>query len=158
MRVWGRFDLEWYNRHMRSTSLEKTQEIADSFVQEIQSEKEHATLFGLQGDLGSGKTTFVRSVARAFGIETAITSPTFVIEKIYKLDHPQFKHLIHIDAYRLESGKELKSIGWDDILADPHNLIFLEWPERVEGVLPEYIQTIKFMFIDETTRDIEYGS
>ncbi len=114
-----------------------------------------ALLVGLFGELGSGKTTFVKGVASALGIEESVTSPTFVIEKIYKLSKPPFKHLIHIDAYRLESGTELLHLGWKDILGDSGNVIFLEWPERVGEILPKGMMKLRFRFVDEYTREVE---
>lgn len=114
-----------------------------------------ATVIGLYGDLGSGKTAYTQAVAKALGVVETVTSPTFVIEKIYALESPEFKHLIHIDAYRLAKSEELKHLGWHDIIKDPANLILIEWPERVSEIMPaEHIQ-IKFNSIDPTTREIE---
>ena len=114
-----------------------------------------ATTIGLIGDLGAGKTTFVQGSARALGITDVITSPTFVIEKIYSLENQPFKHLIHIDAYRLQNAHELHVLGFEEILRDPGNLIFIEWPDKVKEALPETIKTLNFRFIDEKTREIE---
>ncbi|VAW13135.1 tRNA threonylcarbamoyladenosine biosynthesis protein TsaE, partial [hydrothermal vent metagenome] len=125
-----------------------------------------AFVVGLQGDLGAGKTTFTKSVAEALGVEGAVTSPTFVIEKIYKLpvrtphaggpEKETFSRLIHIDAYRLENGSELTSLGWEDIASDSQNIILIEWPEKVAEILPEDIYMMYFKFIDENTREVEY--
>ena len=125
----------------------------------------------MHGDLGSGKTTFVKSVAKAFGLENTVTSPTFVIEKIYSirtdgrqerptsngtgsLKNHNFENLIHIDAYRLKSGEELKTLGWEEISKNPKNIIFIEWPSNVSEIIPENTQEIHFKFIDENTREI----
>ncbi len=114
---------------------------------------QNATVVALEGDLGAGKTTFVKTVADIFGIRRTVTSPTFVIEKVYKLPKTEsFTHLIHIDAYRIGDGSELLSLGWKDILKNPGNIIFIEWPERVADVLPEGVLVIRFKFVDETTR------
>jgi tRNA threonylcarbamoyladenosine biosynthesis protein TsaE len=136
-----------------SHSLDDTKKIAETFLKNLKPQQT-ATLIGLYGDLGSGKTTFTQAAAKLLGVTETVTSPTFVIEKIYKLSHQHFTHLIHIDAYRLESGKELMSLGWQEIIRDPKNLIFLEWPEKVADILPETIQKIEFLFVDETTRRI----
>lgn len=113
-----------------------------------------ALLLGLLGDLGSGKTTFVKCVGRALGISETITSPTFIIEKIYKIDHSHFDHVIHIDAYRLEEPAELVHLGWQEIIDNPKNIILLEWPEKVLSILPESTSTINFKFINENEREI----
>jgi tRNA threonylcarbamoyladenosine biosynthesis protein TsaE len=140
----------------RSTSTHETQKIAFEFVAELRPHTTEATIVALQGDLGSGKTTFTQFVANTLHFEGAVTSPTFVIEKIYKLNNNQyFNHLIHIDAYRLESAHELETLGWKELTSDPKNLILIEWPEKVAEILPENIKKVHFKFIDETTRDIE---
>ncbi len=115
---------------------------------------EAATVVGLEGDLGAGKTTFFQGVAQEFGVDEHTTSPTFVIQKSYKLSGQPFHNLIHIDAYRLKSGAELLALGWKDILYDPHNLIFVEWPERVSEIMPKDAKILKLRFIDEKTRGI----
>jgi tRNA threonylcarbamoyladenosine biosynthesis protein TsaE len=117
-----------------------------------------ATVVALEGDLGSGKTTFVKAVAQVFGIQKTVTSPTFVVEKVYKIGlKNRFTHLIHIDAYRLEGGKELLTLGWKEILDNPENIIFIEWPERVADVLPERTKTIELRPVDETTRVLTFS-
>ena len=141
---------------MISKSLKETQKLAKEFVGNIKaSDKGLAFVVAMHGDLGSGKTTFVKAVAKAFGIENTVTSPTLVIEKIYKLENQEFDNLIHIDAYRLKSGEELKTIGWEEVSKNPKNIIFIEWPNNVEDILPESKQEIIFKFVDENTREIE---
>jgi tRNA threonylcarbamoyladenosine biosynthesis protein TsaE len=138
---------------MKSTSLTQTEQIANDFVATL-TPRTTATIVALHGDLGAGKTTFTQAVARTLGVTDTVTSPTFVIEKIYKLTHQHFSHLIHIDAYRLESGKELETLGWKEISEDPKNLIFIEWPEKVEDILPSTMKHIYFSHVDESTREI----
>lgn len=115
-----------------------------------------ATVVGMSGELGSGKTAFVKEVARVLGITEDITSPTFVIEKIYQLpanmNPTSFSHLIHIDAYRIEDSKELLVLGWDKIISDPKNLILVEWPENIKEILPASTSYIKCEFVDENSR------
>ncbi len=141
---------------MQSKSLSDTKQIAEEYLKQLPHGQTVAPVIGLRGDLGTGKTAFVQQIANILGITEAITSPTFVIEKIYKLDNPHYTHLIHIDAYRLEREQEILSLGWNEIIADPKNLIMIEWPEKVAGVMPEYTKYINFTFINDTTRDISY--
>ncbi|MEK9184690.1 MAG: tRNA (adenosine(37)-N6)-threonylcarbamoyltransferase complex ATPase subunit type 1 TsaE [Patescibacteria group bacterium] len=115
-----------------------------------------ATIVGLYGDLGSGKTTFVKALAKAYGITEHITSPTFVIMKSYNLIPNSYNLLIHIDAYRLKSGEELITLGWEKIISNPQNLICIEWPENVAYIIPKDHIVMKFTFVDENTREIEY--
>lgn len=112
----------------------------------------------LSGNLGAGKTTFTQALAQTLGVKETVNSPTFVIMKIYKLGKSQFskdwKHLIHIDAYRLENSEELKNLGWEEIISKKENLVVLEWPEKVQGILSKGAIKINFEFIDENTRRV----
>ena len=134
-------------------SLEETQTLAKQVVERLVP-ADTACILALQGDLGSGKTAFTKGIAKAFGVTEEVTSPTFVIEKVYQLTDQKFEHLIHIDAYRLESVDELRSLGWDEIASDPQNCIVLEWPEKVESIIPDTAHTLTFTFVDEDTRKI----
>jgi len=139
-----------------SKSLSDTEKIAKDFIEKISmGVYDTALVVGLYGDLGSGKTTFTQAIAKIFDIKEDITSPTFVIEKIYDIDHKAFLKLIHIDAYRLDSAKELLALDWEKILSNPRNIIFIEWPERVVDVLPKNHAKIFFKFLSENEREIE---
>ena len=143
-------------KKVHSKSPKETEKAAQDFVASLEKSKsrEQATVVGLYGELGSGKTTFMKSVARAFGVEEIVTSPTFVIQKSYPLKDKRFSNLYHIDAYRLTSGDDLLTLGWERVLGDPQNIIFIEWPEFISSALPASINTVMFETIDETTRDI----
>ena len=139
-----------------SKSLEDTEKIVRELVEkEFVKNDGGALIVGLYGDLGSGKTAFTQVVAKCLGVKETVTSPTFVIEKIYKLDNKNFDHLIHIDAYRLKSGDELLHLGWEEIAKNPKNIIFIEWPERVAEILPNNIKKIYFTFVGENSREIK---
>lgn len=116
-----------------------------------------ATLVTLSGGLGAGKTAFTQTIARAFGVVEPVTSPTFVLEKIYELPKGPFKRLVHIDAYRLNGVEELAPLGFDEVMRDPGNLILLEWPERVEGALPDPTARITFALHPDGSRTLSYG-
>lgn len=103
-----------------------------------------ATTLALSGDLGAGKTTFSQGIARALGVTEIVSSPTFVIEKIYDLRAQRWERLIHIDAYRLNGADELRILRWDELVRDPANLVLIEWPERVESAIPEDATRIRF--------------
>lgn len=131
---------------------------AASFARSLKRHPERATFVALSGELGAGKTTFVKIVARELGIERIITSPTFVLEKIYLLPEGQaFERLIHIDAYRLERGGDLMALGFDELMQDSGNLILLEWPERVESRLPRSAIPIKLIVRSDDARIVSYG-
>jgi tRNA threonylcarbamoyladenosine biosynthesis protein TsaE len=139
-----------------SKNLQETEEIARDFLEKLSlASYEQATIVGLYGDLGSGKTTFTQFVAKSLGIKENITSPTFVIQKKYDIKHNFFKKFIHIDAYRFESSKEILVLDWEGISKNPHNFIFIEWPERISEILPNNHMKIFFKFISENEREIE---
>src|SRR3989344_3955156 len=134
-------------------SREELRNLAHDFVATLEPGKE-ATLVALYGELGAGKTAFVKEVAFVLGVKETVTSPTFVLQKIYPLENKKFEWLIHIDAYRLERSEELKQLRWQEIVANPKNLIVLEWADRVEELLPRDAVRIRFRFVDETTREV----
>ncbi len=117
----------------------------------------HATVLTLSGDLGAGKTTFVQGVASVLGVEEPVTSPTFVIMKIYDLINQPFKRLVHMDAYRLKGKEHLRVLGWEALCADPENLICIEWPEKIEGAIPADAIPVTLRYSGEG-RDIFYGT
>ncbi len=129
--------------------------LAWDFVEEVANRQlgAKACVVFLKGDLGAGKTTFTKSVAAALNIEEEITSPTFVILKRYLItnmgDSFPYTNLIHIDAYRLKSYRELEQIKFSEYLYNPKNLILLEWPEMVEGDELNPDKIFKFAHSDE---------
>ena len=137
-------------------SEEETMALASVFLDSLLSGQSGAVLVGLYGDLGSGKTTFMKGVAKHFSVSESVTSPTFVIMKIYKLRTINYKLLVHVDAYRLEKGEELNHLGFQEIVKDPKNIIFVEWPENVKEAMPEGHKKIFFKFIDDKTREINF--
>lgn len=138
-------------------NLNELQKEAAVFSHSLMPSSHHAVLVSLSGELGAGKTSFVQGIAREFGIEEAITSPTFVLEKIYELpEEKHFARLVHIDAYRLEGEKSLSPLGFEDLYADPKNLILLEWPELVRDQLPEADASVQLSVSGEG-RDITYA-
>lgn len=113
------------------TSKENIVVAAQKLISMISKNTSKAVLVTLEGDLGAGKTTFVKYIAQELRITEDITSPTFVIQKEYLLSNSVFTTLIHIDAYRLEEENSLRHIQWEQTIADPSHIIFLEWPSMV---------------------------
>ena len=120
--------------------------LAKKFLENIKVNKNKSTIITLSGDLGAGKTTFVQNIGKILGIKNKIVSPTFVLMKRYSLKENQFKNLYHIDAYRLEGKnieKELKILGFEEIIKNPKNIVFIEWPEILGKNLPKKVIKIK---------------
>ncbi|MDD3101570.1 MAG: tRNA (adenosine(37)-N6)-threonylcarbamoyltransferase complex ATPase subunit type 1 TsaE [Patescibacteria group bacterium] len=97
-------------------------------------------VLALNGELGSGKTVLIKGIAAELGIKKHITSPTFVVMKIYSVKSLK---ICHIDAYRLNSGQDLINIGVKDWSAKPNTVTVIEWAERVKNILPKDTITIK---------------
>ena len=132
-----------------------TQKIAANFAQKISAVKPGftAVVVGLIGELGSGKTVFAKGFAKGFGVKEIITSPTFVIERIYKLKIKNYKLFIHIDAYRIKP-KELAALSFQDLLRDPLNIILIEWADRVKKILPRKTTLIQLETLKKNQRKI----
>ncbi|MDD6272487.1 MAG: tRNA (adenosine(37)-N6)-threonylcarbamoyltransferase complex ATPase subunit type 1 TsaE [bacterium] len=128
-----------------SRSIEDTMELAEN----IESEKFPGMIICLDGELGSGKTVFVKGFAKSLGLEETITSPTFNIVKEYTSGEMP---LYHMDVYRLEDGDE--SIGFNDYF-NSDGVSIIEWSELINDILPEERLDIKFKVIDENTRIIK---
>ncbi len=118
--------------------------------------EENATVLALHGNLGAGKTTFTKHLAKVLGVTENVNSPTFVIQKYFEVhaDH-FFKKLIHIDTYRIDLQDELVKLGWTENVAEKTNLIVVEWPENIPDLLPKNTIHLYFTHINETTREIE---
>jgi tRNA threonylcarbamoyladenosine biosynthesis protein TsaE len=114
----------------------------------------------LLGELGASKTTFTKHFAREVGINDTVQSPTFVIEKIYDLKdtklYPIFHDFIHIDAYRIEKDEEMLGLGWEKIVSNPKNIIFVEWGEKIQNILGEHTKINFYHGEDESQRYIEF--
>jgi len=141
-----------------ATSLAEFEAEAARFALCLMPQRSTATLVTLTGNLGAGKTAYAKAVAKALGVAEVVTSPTFVLEKIYQLPQGRsFKRLVHIDAYRLEKGEELAPLGFDESMQDVGNLIVLEWPEKVASTLPEPTIKISIVPLPDNARQISYG-
>ena len=125
----------------RSNSLSDTGAAARSLAEVLRKRPRgrQAAIVSLIGDLGSGKTTFVKQLAAALGVRARVSSPTFLLLRSFKLRNPKFpfKKLYHLDAYRLKNKEELVALGFSKILSDPGNLVLIEWADRVKSALPK---------------------
>jgi tRNA threonylcarbamoyladenosine biosynthesis protein TsaE len=106
----------------------------------------------LQGDLGAGKTTFVQGIARGWGSLDLVSSPTFIIVNMYR--RPDEALLFHMDAYRLDSTPEAEELDLDSMLSQGPLLI--EWPERVDGLVPAEHLWVYLEHIDEQGREMKF--
>lgn len=105
----------------------------------------------LIGDLGSGKTTLIKGIAKGLGITEAVSSPTFTISRVYDLGDKRF---YHFDFYRIDSS-DIVALELSEAASEPNAIVAVEWAEHAEGAMPRDRLSIKFSSTSETDREIE---
>jgi tRNA threonylcarbamoyladenosine biosynthesis protein TsaE len=116
------------SRSRLSVSLEELEHWGRTFGQAARA----PLIVALAGELGAGKTTLARAIARGYGVTDDVTSPTYALVHQYAGGPTP---VYHLDLYRLTSEAELTNIGWDDIVRE-HALVLVEWPERAGTRMP----------------------
>ncbi len=133
---------------------EKELSLLASKLLEILAEKkpeESAAVLALHGDLGAGKTSFVKALALVLGITEVVTSPTFVIMKLYQAEETEvFAKLAHIDAYRIEDIDEMRVLRFEEVLAEKDTIICIEWAEKIKELLPAHTVHMNIEINDES--------
>ena len=129
----------------------QTKKIGEILAQEIAKTKlkKVAFIIALEGELGSGKTTFLQGFARGLRIKEKILSPTFIIMRRFKIRRKscQFANFYHIDCYRIGKPKEILDLGFKEIVSNPENIVAIEWADRIKNFLPKNALVLKFKFI-----------
>lgn len=126
-------------------------------------------IIGLIGDLGAGKTVFIKGLAAGLGIKKNITSPTFVLMKVYQTKYPRLpkpgdggqaissiQYLIHIDAYRLKTPEDLIAIGAEEYFNRPDTVTVIEWADKIKKILPKKTRYIGIINKDGNKRIINF--
>lgn len=130
-----------------SRKLSDTHKLAEKIAAQILKSgphKDHARVVALVGDLGAGKTAFAQGFAKALGIKRRLPSPTFLIFRTYKLATLNFRLFYHADAYRLSDAGELDVLDFDKVLADPTNIVLIEWADKVKEIIPKDAVWLEF--------------
>ena len=104
----------------------------------------------LLGDVGAGKTTFTRGLAKGLGVKEAVTSPSFTISKNYQGEDCQ---LVHYDFYRL-NDPGIMSEDLQESIADENTIVIVEWGESIRGVLPQHHMVVEIKYVNENEREI----
>lgn len=133
---------------MELANLKQTKELADAFAKVLKP----PMVVLLTGDLGSGKTTFVKEVVSALGCDDLVTSPTFTLLNTYDAKFPVY----HFDMYRLSSAEEAMNVGFEEYF-DKKSLdgvCFVEWAENVEGLINDVDYVIQIDKTGETKRTV----
>jgi tRNA threonylcarbamoyladenosine biosynthesis protein TsaE len=105
-------------------------------------------IYSLVGPLGSGKTAFVKALAKALGIKQKVTSPTFTLLNRFELKIKNKKPIFiyHLDLYRCKSAAEAKTLGLAEFWGKPQTMTFIEWGDKIKKILPPKTKTIKFSY------------
>jgi tRNA threonylcarbamoyladenosine biosynthesis protein TsaE len=151
-RIMNRDDIQFVSSEVLSASEEQTMDLASGLASRLRP----GDLVALEGQLGAGKTCFVRGLARGLGVDpSAISSPTFVIcqEHVGK-----DVTLVHVDAYRLAGVDDLETIGWNELISDGPTIIAVEWPSRIESALPSARIDVTFIHEGANARRISLNA
>lgn len=105
----------------------------------------------LHGDLGAGKTTLTKGIARVLGVQDTVSSPSFALVNEYALPH--FR-LFHLDLYRLNDPADLESIGFAELTSAEDGVALVEWPERADGMLPDRYLLVEIAYAGEGRREV----
>lgn len=131
--------------------LENIEKISNRIINYLKTQNfDSATVLALHGDLGAGKTTLTQNISSVLGVQSIVNSPTFVIQKKYKIINDLYNNLIHIDAYRINDVEEVKILGLEKEFNKKENLIIIEWPLNIKDVLPNNIINI---YLDHTEEE-----
>ncbi|MCL4386934.1 MAG: tRNA (adenosine(37)-N6)-threonylcarbamoyltransferase complex ATPase subunit type 1 TsaE [Patescibacteria group bacterium] len=116
---------------------------------------EPGMVVALEGDLGGGKTTFAKGLAIGLGIKDNILSPSFTLEKVYHCNR-KIKNFYHFDFYRIDNPLDQVGFELEEALADKEGIVVIEWAEKIERELPVEKLIVRFRFISESEREIEF--
>lgn len=135
-----------------SKSREETQKIATDFAKKLKG----GEVLCFYGNLGSGKTTFIQSLAKALGVAENVTSPTYVLLKQYRIMNyeSRIKNFYHLDVYRLTEPDQALDLGIEEIWSDPSNIIAIEWADKIADILPKKKIDLCFTSLSENKRKI----
>lgn len=136
--------IQFSNRNQKfiSSSEKETKTIAGYSLEIVMAKNRKAAIVvALEGKLGAGKTRFVQGAAKYMQTDRNVTSPTFVLMKKYNVPNMacpyQIRYFYHLDCYRVNSSEEILDIGWQSIISNPANIVFVEWAEKIKDILPK---------------------
>ncbi|HOM63532.1 MAG TPA: tRNA (adenosine(37)-N6)-threonylcarbamoyltransferase complex ATPase subunit type 1 TsaE [Dysgonamonadaceae bacterium] len=134
--------------YIEINDLSEIHQAARQFLAEI----DNQNVFAFYGDMGAGKTTFIKAVCEELGVQEPVTSPTFAIINEYR--DKKGKSIYHFDFYRIKKLEEVFDFGYEDYFYSG-NLCFIEWPELVESLLPENVVRLSLRQTENGARILE---
>lgn len=134
---------------IRIKDLGHIREAANEFIQNMG----NGNVFAFYGEMGAGKTTFIKALCEELGVEDVITSPTFAIVNEYT--DGKGEPIYHFDFYRIKKLDEVFDMGYEDYI-DSGNLCLMEWPELIEDILPEDAKKVTITVNDDGSRTLSF--
>jgi tRNA threonylcarbamoyladenosine biosynthesis protein TsaE len=139
------------------TFLSISEKQSFNFAKKFSKKLNGGEILGLIGNLGAGKTVFTKGLAKGLGVKKNITSPTFILMKLYPVSgHKQIKFLVHLDAYRIKSAKNLVDIGLGELLGRSDTVTVIEWADKIKKILPKKTRFISITHKKDNNRLIKF--
>lgn len=136
--------------NIKIESLDKIDEAALEFIRAMGDN----TVFAFHGDMGAGKTTFIKAICENLGVSDTINSPTFAIVNEYRSDSGEL--IYHFDFYRINKIEEVFDFGYEDYFYSG-SLCFIEWPEKVDTLLPKDTVNVYLKAQEDGSREVSLG-
>ncbi|MDR0825086.1 MAG: tRNA (adenosine(37)-N6)-threonylcarbamoyltransferase complex ATPase subunit type 1 TsaE [Prevotella sp.] len=137
--------------NIKIESLDKIDEAAIAFIEAMGDN----TVFAFHGEMGAGKTTFIKAICENLGVSDTINSPTFAIVNEYRSDSGEL--IYHFDFYRMNKIEEAFDFGYEDYFYSG-SLCFIEWPEKVESLLPNDTVNVDIKVLEDGSRVVTLDS
>lgn len=127
----------------------KTENDTQNFAIKLAKSLKGGEIIALEGDLGAGKTTLTQYLAKALGVKAKVTSPTFVLMKIYEISNKKYglRNLVHVDCYRLDDPQELFYLGLEEYLNKNDSVVIIEWADKIKDYLKNFKKVIKIRIL-----------
>jgi len=122
----------------------KTEKDTQNFAKKLAKSLKGGEIIALEGDLGAGKTTLIQYLAKALNVKEKVTSPTFVLLKIYEISNKKYglRNLVHVDCYRLDDPQELFYLGLEEYLNKKDAVVAIEWVDKIKKYLKRFKKVI----------------
>ena len=134
-------------RTIHITSQDELPDVAQAVIRSLG----RRTVVAFRGGMGAGKTTLIREIVAALGSADTVTSPTFAIVNQYKAGK---ERIHHFDFYRIDDQREAYDFGYEEYFYSG-DLCLVEWPEKIEPLLPEHTMNVRITVDSETARTFE---